>query len=117
MLYPNGHHGHNVHFLVHSLNLDGRFKDSMKRVQHMMTLQGNAARARRQQPAHHLPPGLLQPGEDDRRASSGGTSSLDGQTIPVYDRPEQQRLARLGDRPRARGPGHAWTKRAMALES
>ena len=25
-LYPNGHHGHNVHFLVQALNLDGRYQ-------------------------------------------------------------------------------------------
>ena len=24
VLYPNGHHGHNVHFLIHALNLGGR---------------------------------------------------------------------------------------------
>jgi hypothetical protein len=34
---PNGHHGHNVHFLVQGLNLDGRFNDSMTRVRHLMT--------------------------------------------------------------------------------
>jgi hypothetical protein len=35
-LYPNGHHGHNVHFLIHALNLDGRYQDSMKQVAHLM---------------------------------------------------------------------------------
>ena len=37
VLYPNGHHGHNVHFLVQALNLDGRFNDSMTRVRHLMS--------------------------------------------------------------------------------
>jgi hypothetical protein len=35
-LYPNGHHGHNVHFLIHALNLDGRYQDSMAQVAHLM---------------------------------------------------------------------------------
>ena len=35
-LYPNGHHGHNVHFLIQALNLDGRYQESMKRVAHLM---------------------------------------------------------------------------------
>src|SRR5439155_5839702 len=26
-LYPNGHHGHNVHFLIHALNLGGQYQD------------------------------------------------------------------------------------------
>ncbi len=29
LLYANGHHGHNVHFLIHSLNLEGRYTESM----------------------------------------------------------------------------------------
>jgi hypothetical protein len=27
-LYPTGHYGHNVHFLIHALNLGGRYDDS-----------------------------------------------------------------------------------------
>src|SRR6185436_3414879 len=40
-LYPNGHHGHNVHFLIHSLNLAGRYDESMKWVQHLFTFKEN----------------------------------------------------------------------------
>ena len=36
VLYPNGHHGHNVHFLVHSLNLDGRYQDSITQARKLM---------------------------------------------------------------------------------
>src|ERR1043166_1446893 len=36
-LYPTGHHGHNVHFLVQALNLGGRSDDPMKRVQALPT--------------------------------------------------------------------------------
>src|SRR5918994_1219446 len=36
VLYPNGHHGHNVHFLVHSLNLEGRYNDAIGSVRHLM---------------------------------------------------------------------------------
>src|SRR6267378_1707173 len=40
-LYPTGHHGHNVHFLIHSLNLGGRYHDSMTRAQHLLTFKEN----------------------------------------------------------------------------
>src|SRR5436190_4912962 len=40
-LYPQGHHGHNVHFLIHALNLGGRHDDSMKWVQHLFTFKEN----------------------------------------------------------------------------
>ena len=37
----HGHHGHNVHFLIHALNLGGRYEDSMKWVQHLFTFKEN----------------------------------------------------------------------------
>jgi len=40
-LYPQGHHGHNVHFLIHALNLGGRYDDSMKWTQHLLTFKEN----------------------------------------------------------------------------
>ena len=65
-LYPNGHYGHNVHFLIHALNLGGRYDDSMKWVQDLLHLQGEPARAKRQQPARRLAPGLLRADQVDR---------------------------------------------------
>src|SRR5262249_7867353 len=35
-LYPNGHHGHNVQFLIHALNLGGRYQDSMARAKDLL---------------------------------------------------------------------------------
>ena len=40
-LYPTGHYGHNVHFLIHALNLGGRYDDSMKWVQDLFTYKDN----------------------------------------------------------------------------
>ena len=40
-LYPTGHYGHNVHFLIHALNLGGRYDDSMKWVQDLFTYKEN----------------------------------------------------------------------------
>ena len=89
VLYPNGHHGHNVHFLVHSLNLDGRFKDSLARVQHMMSFKetpreraGGGQRTPYRQGYYGLVKTLVRFERWDL--------ILDGATIPVYDRPEQR---------------------------
>jgi tetratricopeptide (TPR) repeat protein len=89
VLYPNGHHGHNVHFLVHSLNLDGRFKDSLTRVQHMMSFKetprertGSGQRTPYRQGYYGLVKTLVRFERWDL--------ILDGVTLPVYDRPEQR---------------------------
>jgi tetratricopeptide (TPR) repeat protein len=89
VLYPNGHHGHNVHFLVHSLNLDGRYQDSMARVRHMMEFKetpreraGNSQRTPYRQGYYSLVKTLVRFEQWD--------AILDGATVPVYDKPEQQ---------------------------
>jgi tetratricopeptide (TPR) repeat protein len=88
VLYPNGHHGHNVHFLVHSLNLDGRFNDSMERVRHMMTFKetprersGSSQRTPYRQGYYALVKTLVRFERWD--------TILDGTTIPAYAKPEQ----------------------------
>lgn len=98
VLYPNGHHGHNVHFLVHSLNLDGRFKDSMDRVRHMMSFKetprerkGNSQRTAYRQGYYGLVKTLVRFERWDL--------ILDAATVPVYDKPEQ----------------HAWRTWAVGL--
>src|SRR5262245_35992332 len=88
-LYPNGHHGHNVHFLIHALNLDGRYQDSMKQVAHLMNdfketpreKRGNSQRVTYRQGYYSLVKTLVRFERWD--------AILDGKTIPVYDRPEQ----------------------------
>lgn len=89
VLYPIGHHGHNVHFLVHSLNLDGRFKDSLTRVQHLMSFKespreraGSGQRSPYRQGYYGLVKTLVRFERWDL--------ILDGTTIPVYDKPEQR---------------------------
>ena len=98
VLYPNGHHGHNVHFLVHSLNLDGRFRDSLDRVKHMMSFKetprernGSSQRVTYRQGYYSLVKTLVRFERWDL--------VLDPSTIPVYDKPEQ----------------HAWRTWAVGL--
>jgi tetratricopeptide (TPR) repeat protein len=89
ILYPNGHHGHNVHFLVQALNLDGRFADSLVRVHHLMSFKetpreraGNSQRVTYRQGYYSLVKTLVRFERWDL--------ILDGTTLPIYDRPEQQ---------------------------
>lgn len=88
-LYPQGHHGHNVHFLIHALNLGGRYDESMKWVQHLFTFKENPRE---------------RAGNNQRGVWRQGYFGLiktvvrfekweaiqDGATIPVYDKPEQR---------------------------
>jgi tetratricopeptide (TPR) repeat protein len=88
-LYPNGHHGHNVHFLIHALNLEGRYQDSMKQVAHLMNdyketpreRRGSSQRVTWRQGYYGLVKTLVRFERWD--------DILDGKTIPAYDRPEQ----------------------------
>ena len=89
VLYPNGHHGHNVHFLVQALNLDGRFTESMTRVRHLMSYKetprertGNSQRVTYRQGYYSLIKTLVRFERWDL--------VLDGTTVPIYDKPEQQ---------------------------
>jgi tetratricopeptide (TPR) repeat protein len=109
VLYPNGHHGHNVHFLIHSLNLDGRFNDSLERARHLMTFKetprersGASQRVAWRQGYYALVKTLVRFERWDM--------ILDGTTIPVYDKPEQHawRLWATGLAHAAQGrPGEA----------
>jgi tetratricopeptide (TPR) repeat protein len=88
VLYPNGHHGHNVHFLIQALNLDGRYNDSMERVRHLLTFKetprernGNSQRTAYRQGYYALVKTLVRFERWD--------AILDGKTIPIYDKPEQ----------------------------
>jgi tetratricopeptide (TPR) repeat protein len=89
VLYPNGHHAHNVHFLVHALNLDGRFQESMARARHIMGFKetprersGGSQRTAYRQGYYALVKTLVRFERWDQ--------ILDGTTIPAYDKPEQQ---------------------------
>jgi tetratricopeptide (TPR) repeat protein len=87
-LYPNGHHGHNVHFLIQALNLGGQYQDSMKWVQHLLSFRetpreraGNVQRVTWRQGYF----GLIKTTVRFERWND----ILDAKTIPVYDKPEQ----------------------------
>ena len=87
-LYPNGHYGHNVHFLIHALNLGGRYDDSMKWVQDLFTYKENPRERNGNNQRTRLASGLLRLDQVDVRFEKWN-EILDGKTIPVYDKPEQ----------------------------
>jgi tetratricopeptide (TPR) repeat protein len=87
-LYPNGHHGHNVHFLIHALNLAGQYQDSMTWVQHLFTFKetpreesGNNQRVAWRQAYFGLIKTVVR--------FEKWNAILDETTIPVYAKPEQ----------------------------
>jgi tetratricopeptide (TPR) repeat protein len=88
VLFPNGHHAHNVHFLVHALNLDGRFKESLERARHVLSFketprerEGTSQRTAYRQGYFALVKTLVRFERWDL--------ILDGVTLPAYDKPEQ----------------------------
>jgi tetratricopeptide (TPR) repeat protein len=88
-LYPTGHYGHNVHFLIHALNLGGRYDDSMKWVQDLFTYKENP-----RERAGNNQRGVWRQGYFGLIKSTvrfeKWNEILDGKTLPVYDKPEQQ---------------------------
>jgi tetratricopeptide (TPR) repeat protein len=87
-LYPTGHHGHNTHFLIHSLNLGGRYQDSMTRVQQLLAFKENP-----RERSGNLQTGPWRQGYFGLIKTvvrfERWNDILDGKTIPVYDKPEQ----------------------------
>ena len=89
VLYSNGHHGHNVHYLVHALNVDGRYRESMLQARHLLSFretprerQGVNQRVTWRQGYYALIKTLVRFERWDE--------VLDGRTIPSYDRAEQR---------------------------
>jgi tetratricopeptide (TPR) repeat protein len=89
VLYSNGHHGHNVHYLVHALNVDGRYRESMLQARHLLSFretprerQGANQRVTWRQGYYALIKTLVRFERWD--------DVLDGRTIPSYDRAEQR---------------------------
>jgi len=88
-LYPPGHYGHNVHFLIHALNVLGRYEESMQQVQLLLAF--------KETPAERA-------GESQRTVWRQGHFALiktlvrferwqellGGRVLPAYDKPEQQ---------------------------
>jgi len=88
-LYPTGHYGHNVHFLIHALNLGGRYDESMKWVQDLFTYKENP-----RERSGNNQRGVWRQGYFGLIKSTvrfeKWNEILDGKTLPVYDKPEQQ---------------------------
>jgi tetratricopeptide (TPR) repeat protein len=87
-LYSTGHHAHNVHFLIQALNLGGRYKDSLTNVNELLSFKenprergGNAQTGPWRQGYFGLIKTMVR--------FEKWNEILDGKTIPVYDKPEQ----------------------------
>ena len=87
-LYPTGHYGHNVHFLIHALNLGGRYDDSMKWVQDLFTYKENPRERNGNNQRTVWRQGYFGLIKSTVRFEKWN-EILDGKTIPVYDKPEQ----------------------------
>ncbi len=89
ILYPNGHHGHNIHFLIHSLNIEGRYAESMLQARSLLSFKetprersSDNQRVTWRQGHFALIKTLVR--------FERWSEILDGRTIPVYDKPEQR---------------------------
>ncbi len=87
-LYPNGHYGHNVHFLIHALNLGGRYDDSMKWVQDLFSYRENPRERNGNNQRTVWRQGYFGLIKSTVRFEKW-SEILDGKTIPAYDKPEQ----------------------------
>jgi hypothetical protein len=87
-LYPTGHHGHNVHFLVQALNLGGRYDDSMKWAQHLLTFKENPRDRGGNNQTGPWRQGYFSVIKSVVRFEKWH-EILEGKTIPIYDKPEQ----------------------------
>jgi tetratricopeptide (TPR) repeat protein len=87
-LYPTGHHGHNVHFLVQALNLGGRYDDSMKWAQHLLTFKENPRDRSGNNQTGPWRQGYFALVKSVVRFEKWN-EILEGKTIPIYDKPEQ----------------------------
>jgi len=88
-LYPNGHYAHNVHFLIHALNLGGRYDDSMKWVQDLFTYKENPRERNSNNQRNVWRQGYFGLIKSTVRFEKWN-EILDSRTLPVYDKPEQQ---------------------------
>src|SRR3954452_18503349 len=87
-LYPNGHYGHNVHLLIHALNLGGRYDDSLKWVQDLFTYKENPRERNGNNQRTVWRQGYFGLIKSTVRFEKWN-EIVDGKTIPIYDKPEQ----------------------------
>ena len=100
-LYPPGHYGHNVHFLVHALNVLGHYEESMTQVRLLLAFKetpreraGDSQRTVWRQGHFALIKTLVR--------FERWRDILEGDVLPRYDKPEQQAWAAW-----ARGLAHS----------
>jgi tetratricopeptide (TPR) repeat protein len=87
-LYPNGHYAHNVHFLIHALNLGGRYDDSVKWVQDLFTYKENPREKNSNNQRTAYRQGYFGLIKSVVRFEKWN-EIIEGKTIPAYDKPEQ----------------------------
>jgi Tfp pilus assembly protein PilF len=87
-LYPNGHYAHNVHFLIHALNLGGRYDDSVKWVKDLFTYKENPREKNSNNQRTAYRQGYFGLIKSTVRFEKWN-EIIEGKTIPAYDKPEQ----------------------------
>jgi len=87
-LYPTGHHAHNMHFLIHALNLGGRYQQSMEKVHDLLAFKENPRERGGNTQTGPWRQGYFGLIKTVVRFEKWN-EILDGKTIPVYDKPEQ----------------------------
>jgi hypothetical protein len=115
-LYGRGHHGHNVHFLITTYAFQGRYDDAVKAARGLLAFRENpreAADVNNYYTAYRQGWfGLMR----TLVSFEKWDEILDGQTLPVYDRPHEQAWrhwamglahAGKGDAARAKSEMHA----------
>ena len=115
ILHPNFHHGHNVHFLVHALNLEGRYRESMEQVQHLLSFKetpreqaGDSQRVTWRQGYYALIKTLVR--------FERWEALLDPATFPSYDKPVQRAWRAWGSGLAAAATGDLARARAALAE-
>jgi len=89
-LYGRGHHGHNVHFLITTYAFQGRYDDAVKAARGLLFFKENP---REQADANNYYTAYRQGWFGLMRtlvSFEKWDEILDGQTLPVYDRPYEQ---------------------------
>jgi tetratricopeptide (TPR) repeat protein len=109
--YPPGHYGHNVHFLVHALNVLGHYEESMAQVRLLLAYKetpreraGDSQRTVWRQGHFALIKTLVR--------FERWREILDDKTLPVYEKPEQQAWSAW-----ARGLAQSATGQAVAASA
>jgi tetratricopeptide (TPR) repeat protein len=89
-LYGNGHHGHNVQFLITTYMFQGRYEDAMAQANSLMTFGENPREAKEVDNAYAIYRQGWFAALRTLVALEKWDAILDGKTLPVYDKPREQ---------------------------